>query len=928
MYERTTYLRADGETIVRTVSRERSSDLLHHPSSNQIVRPYSGVTTERLEEGRLDITAEILGEVTHTTDIDLFGNIKHVTTEWSGPGAQSTDTLDVTYMHEDDPTFVDNWLVQLPRRRVVTSSGVVGESEQGTHTRTVEQDYFPTGLLRRVTVEPDHPESLVSTEFFRNAYGAVEVIETCGGSIECDDAQKRTAVTSYDEDRQVFPRAVVDAEGYETELTFHHGLGVVTGSVQRGSEGSRELTTYSAADGFGRIRAIRFPDARESRVDYESDSLGGMNVVSAESGRPRVTVGYDPLGREVRRFTQTLGGEELAEFTRYNLFGEIFDVTRPMIQSGLGELQATQYDYDGLGRLRYRLEPDGTVRETCHDGLVTCVRDGRENVRCTETDGRGRLRFAADPVPDGGQGCAGVAADFKDAPAGSRRGVQYVRGPFGAIERVVHAETGSNLVAVISDPLGRPEERTEAGVGTKSFTYTPFGQLESETDASGTVTFGYDKLDRRTSRDDADGHTEWTWRRDMPGRFDHSLTPGGTLSTVGYDELGRADSLLREVAGEEFEARVTEWDSSGRARILSYPGGAFAIENVYDQASGILKKVQSVPPDGSGELPQTYWQLDQINDFGQLEKESFGNSFVTSRTYHPLTGLQDSIRTFDPGSGQAVQDLAHSYDLNGNLESKVDLTQGVTETFSYDKFDRLDQVWRNDSLVSDYEYTEFGSLDKNGAGWGYEYEPGRPHAVHAVTNDGESSTFTYDARGNLEHRTAGVLPELNVEYTPTSKVPRVWEDDEGAAEQFSYDADQIKVAKSSSRESVIYFGDLYYRVDDAATGRRVHHFVITNGQRAVAEVTRIQGGTEPAAVVYLHEDHLGSVSVLTRGAPGEGEVAERRNFGHFGARELPAGASLSSFGYTGHRQDQEHDLIDMNGRTYDPRVGQFLSQTR
>jgi hypothetical protein len=66
-------------------------------------------------------------------------------------------------------------------------------------------------------------------------------------------------------------------------------------------------------------------------------------------------------------------------------------------------------------------------------------------------------------------------------------------------------------------------------------------------------------------------------------------------------------------------------------------------------------------------------------------------------------------------------------------------------------------------------------------------------------------------------------------------------------------------------------------------------------------VTRVNSETEPAAVLYLHEDHLGSVSVLTKGAAGAGEEAERRNFGHFGARELPTGASLSSFGYTGHR---------------------------
>ena len=79
---------------------------------------------------------------------------------------------------------------------------------------------------------------------------------------------------------------------------------------------------------------------------------------------------------------------------------------------------------------------------------------------------------------------------------------------------------------------------------------------------------------------------------------------------------------------------------------------------------------------------------------------------------------------------------------------------------------------------------------------------------------------------------------------------------------------------------------------------------------------------------YLHKDNLGSIQTVTNA---KGEVVIRNIYTPFGAitntyeknKELYNFLNLRT--YTSHRQHFEHNLINMNGRTYDPTISRFTS---
>jgi RHS repeat-associated protein len=84
-------------------------------------------------------------------------------------------------------------------------------------------------------------------------------------------------------------------------------------------------------------------------------------------------------------------------------------------------------------------------------------------------------------------------------------------------------------------------------------------------------------------------------------------------------------------------------------------------------------------------------------------------------------------------------------------------------------------------------------------------------------------------------------------------------------------------------------------------------------------------------ILYLHDDHIGSVESIT---DADGALVERRAYDPFGNRQNPNNRgrplptptpSAISLGFTSHRHDDDLGLIDMHARVYDPGDGHFLS---
>ncbi|WP_437608238.1 RHS repeat-associated core domain-containing protein [Sorangium sp. So ce834] len=166
---------------------------------------------------------------------------------------------------------------------------------------------------------------------------------------------------------------------------------------------------------------------------------------------------------------------------------------------------------------------------------------------------------------------------------------------------------------------------------------------------------------------------------------------------------------------------------------------------------------------------------------------------------------------------------------------------------------------------------------------------------------------------------------MAVRYTPFVLPERITQ---GASTiTFGYDGDQQRIRKTTPEKETLYFGDLYERVTDRASGTVEHRHHVHSPERVVAIVTR--GGSD-AGTRYVHVDHLGSVDALT---DEDGDVIERRSYDPFGQRRNPvwgetAPASFSSEatqGFTGHESDDEIGLVNMKGRLYDPKIGRFLT---
>ena len=120
--------------------------------------------------------------------------------------------------------------------------------------------------------------------------------------------------------------------------------------------------------------------------------------------------------------------------------------------------------------------------------------------------------------------------------------------------------------------------------------------------------------------------------------------------------------------------------------------------------------------------------------------------------------------------------------------------------------------------------------------------------------------------------------------------------------------------------------------------REIIHRVLSESH--ISQLHYIAGGDGLAAIFvknngldtlyYIHTDHLGSINVITNQS---GAVVKNYSFDAWGRRRNPVNWTynnipstyLFSRGFTGHEHLDQFDLVNMNGRVYDPLLGRFLS---
>jgi RHS repeat-associated protein len=126
-------------------------------------------------------------------------------------------------------------------------------------------------------------------------------------------------------------------------------------------------------------------------------------------------------------------------------------------------------------------------------------------------------------------------------------------------------------------------------------------------------------------------------------------------------------------------------------------------------------------------------------------------------------------------------------------------------------------------------------------------------------------------------------------------------------EDYAYDADGTRVSRTRGTVTTLYLGGL---VEQEGTTTRTHY--VFHGQ----VIAQREGST----VIYLHGDHLGSISVATSAT---GAIVSKQEFTPWGAVRS-GGIGQTTLNYTGQRKDGT-GLLYYGARYYDPGLARFVS---
>jgi RHS repeat-associated protein len=298
------------------------------------------------------------------------------------------------------------------------------------------------------------------------------------------------------------------------------------------------------------------------------------------------------------------------------------------------------------------------------------------------------------------------------------------------------------------------------------------------------------------------------------------------------------------------------------------------------------------------------------------------------RSFEVERGLTLAIRTADALNLSDTQDLALVWDLVGNLTSRRDrgAARDTTESHTYDAINRLRITSLDGTQTDATTYDAFGNIkSKTGIG-AYSYLSTRPHAVTATSSG--SKTWSYDANGNMDGGDGRTIT-----YTTHDKPALITKGTTSAAFRYGPGREYYKrVDTVAGVTTTAWFVGATEIVDKSDGTRDIRRSV----DGVVEQVLHFNaGGTLTGTDTrYLLRDHLGSITGFMNATA----IDQEQAFDAWGRRENVGWASvmtvggstwnaimaLTERGFTGHQHVDRLDLIHMNGRTYDPKLGRFM----
>jgi RHS repeat-associated protein len=200
-----------------------------------------------------------------------------------------------------------------------------------------------------------------------------------------------------------------------------------------------------------------------------------------------------------------------------------------------------------------------------------------------------------------------------------------------------------------------------------------------------------------------------------------------------------------------------------------------------------------------------------------------------------------------------------------------------------------------------------------------------PDAVTQIADGVSTTTFVYDADGNVTQKTVdGTTTTYVYDYANRLTALGVL----GATTTYAYDAFGQRVLQTGTTTTYLYPFKWYSVASSTGTGAKYATTTdyVFNGDSLLATVdqqTASGNATGTAKTRYIHADHLGSTNVVT---DENDTVVQTLDYFPYGSTRISSATSTNERRKFIGQFGDDSTLSYLNGRYYDGNRGQFLSE--
>ena len=387
----------------------------------------------------------------------------------------------------------------------------------------------------------------VTTSVNMYTYGAVAETVGSDGSATMGSADSATNYSA--------PQTIT-TQSYYTSVSYNSWLGVTS---TNGTNGETLSMTYDSA---GRPVTGTSPYGAVTTYAYSNASAGPpfWQTKTGPDGFTKTIL--DGLGRPITVLrgpnSSTIQSEVDTQYApcACSPLAKIASVSQPYAPGGSPVY--TNYFYDGIGRTRLLVPPDGASDTSySYSGNQTIVTDPKLNAKTFTSDVLGNLTMVAEPDPSAGTVYTGYTYDWMNH-------VTTV-----SMTRAGTAQTRT----FVYDAAGRLTSATNPENGTTSYVYNSDNTLHYKTDAKGQQTvYTYDSLKRLTMTqyfpagmaNPEDGCQRVTYSYDTnPYKPSFSQYSYGRLTAVLYGASGTVCAPALGAGMETYFAEMYSYHPAG-----------------------------------------------------------------------------------------------------------------------------------------------------------------------------------------------------------------------------------------------------------------------------------------------------------------------------------------------------------------------------